>query len=221
MKITNFKYFKPLEITVEQPKTLIIEDPVYYRKIISELIYQSESNIGEFVLFDEKDKNYDISKNCLIITDMFDYVSLEKQIKTKLNNMIVNEYQIKEEATALITQINTIGVEIMNSYMYPVKFKDNLTFQDVIKMMDFTIDYSELNFLERFIEYTKMCFELLGYKLLITINFKEVISKEEYYTFKQDMMNRGILLLMIERHSNSELDFDEDVTIIDKDLCML
>ena len=84
MKITNFKYFKPLEITVEQPKTLVIEDPVYYRKIISELIYQSESNIGEFVLFDEKDKNYDIGKNCLIITNIFDYVSLEKQIKSKI-----------------------------------------------------------------------------------------------------------------------------------------
>ena len=221
MKITNFQYFKPLEITAERSKTLIIEDPIYYRKIISDLICQGESNDGEFILSDEKDKNYDIGKNCLIITDVFNFVSLEKQIKTKLNNMIVNEYQSKEEITTLIAQINNVGIEILNSYMYPVKFKDNLTFQDVVKMMDFSIDYSELNFLERIIEYTKICFELLGYKLLITANLKEVISKDEYDVFKTDLINRDIPILMIERHSNKELDFDEDVAIIDKDLCML
>lgn len=221
MKIAHFQYFKPLEITVQCSKTLIVEDPVYYRRIVSELICQSDSDVGEFILSDEKNKNYDISKSCLIITDMFNFVSLEKQIKTILNNMLINEYQSKEEITALIAQINGVGIEIMNSYMYPIKFKDNITFQDVIKVMDFTIDYSELNYLEKFIEYIKICFELLDYKLLITTGLKEIVSKKEYDVLKNDLTNRGIPLLMIERHSNSELDFCEDVTIIDKDLCML
>ncbi len=221
MKITSFQYFKPIEITSSNPKTLIIEDPIYYRKVISELINQSELNIGGFILSDDKDKILDLSKNCLIITDVFNYVSLEKQIKTKLNNLIGNEFQNKEEVIELVTQINDIGIKIINNYMYPVKFKENLTFQDVVKMMDFTIDFADLDFLEKFIEYIKICFEILRYKLLIIANLKEYVSREEYIVLKNDLINRNIPVLMIERHSNYELDAEEDMVIIDKDLCMI
>lgn len=221
MKLTHYQYFKPIEAMSNKSKTLVIENPVYYRNMIDDLFSQKESGIGEFVLSDEKNKIYDINKNCLLISDFFNFIAMEKQIKTKLANMIVNSYQSKIEIVDLMTLINEIGVGISNDFMYPIKFKELLTFQDVVKMLDFSLDFDGLGFWEKFIEYIKTCFELFDYKLLITIGLKEVISPDEYFLVMEDLQNRNIPVLMIERHAHSEMDDVLDTILIDKDLCVL
>ena len=221
MKLTHYQYFKPIEVTTEQSGTLIIENPIYYRKIINDLYLQKETGYGEFVLADSKDKIYELSKSCLLITDFFNYVSLEKQIKTKLNAVIINDYQNSDEVINLISKINEIGIDISNNYMYPIKFKETITFQDVVKMMDFSIDYEALDFWETFIEYIKLCFELFDYKILVTINLKDLISEEEFKFITGDLKNRNIPILMIERHEHKGIDDDMNTVLIDKDLCML
>ena len=221
MKLTHYQYFKPIEISSEQCKTLIIENPIYFRRIITDLYSQKETGYGEFVLSDSKEKVYELGKNCLLITDFFNYISLEKQIKTKLNGMITNDFQSSNEIVDLISKINEIGINISNDYMYPIKFKETLTFQDVVKMMDFSIDYEGMNFCEKFIEYVKTCFELFGYRLLITVNLKDLISEEEYELLIEDLGNRNIPILMIERHEHNEIDDNSNTILIDKDLCVL
>lgn len=221
MKLTHYQYFKPIEITSSQFGTLVVENPVYYRNIINDLFSQKENGDGCFVLSDENNKIYDINKSCLFVSDFFNFISQEKQIKTKLANMIVASYQTKEEIIDLITLINKIGIEIANDYMYPIKFKETLTFQDIVKMMDFSLDLDGLNFWERFIEYIKICFELFDYKLLIAIGLKEIISSDEYLLVMNDLQNRNIPVLMIERHVHLDIDDISNTVLIDKDLCVL
>lgn len=221
MKLTHYRYFKPIDITLGEPCTLVIEDPAYFRNIIIELLSQSETGIGDFILSDDKDKNYNLAKNSLIITDLFNFVALEKQIKIKLTGLIAKEYETKKVAGDLLAMVNLLGIDIMNNCQYPVKFKETITFQEIIKLMDFNINFNELNYIERFIEFVKICTDLFDYKLLVVVNIKEVMSEEEYMLFIQDIQNRGIPLLMIERFSSKELCKKCKEVIIDKDLCVI
>lgn len=220
MKIVHPEYFDPIIINGDQPETLVIENPVYFRKIVSILLFQSNTEDGDFIL-SEHDDPIAFNKNCIVISDIYNYAENDHQLKAKIQNMILNEASYSENLTSIITGLNEFGIELANRVTYSVKFKDNITLTDLIKMYDFSIDLSCYEFWEKIIEYMKLCKELLHYKLFITINLKDSISEEEYKNFNADICNSKIPLLMIERNSHENLDDICHLRIVDSDLCVI
>lgn len=220
MKIVHPEYFDPITIEEDQPETLVIESPVYFRKIVSSLLLQGNTKDGDFIL-SEHDDPIAFNKNCLVITDIYNYVENDHQLKSKIQNIIFNEASYSRKLTTIITSLNEFGIELANETQYSVKFKDNITLIDLIKLYDFTIDLSCYEFWEKIIEYMKLCKELLHYKLFITINLKDSISEDEYKDFYKDICNNRIPLLMIERNSHEKLDDIKHLRIVDSDLCVI
>lgn len=220
MKIVNFEFFDPIEIKGYIPETLVIENSEYFRRVVSGLVQQRDEDIGQFVISD-KIKTYNFSKVCLLLTDLYNSESNAKQIKTKINSLLVSEYQDIYDDTEVILKINEMGIALANAFPYDITFKNIITYSDLVKFLDFSLDFTEMEFWERFLETIKISYELLGYKLLITVNLKDSTSKEEYQKLIEDLQYRNIELLMIERHTHQELDDTNHIRIIDKDLCVL
>ena len=70
MKLLNHKYFDVIEVTEDNPETLIIEEPVLFRNVIDELNYQINNDDGDYVLSDSSSKILSLSKSVMLITDI-------------------------------------------------------------------------------------------------------------------------------------------------------
>lgn len=222
MKLVNLKYFDVIQVSAENPETLVIENPKLLRNMIEDLLYQVQSDEGEFFLSDTRQKPLVLSKNMMLISDIFHFDSSIKPLKTKIINLINNEYSEIDGKEHLMEMLNNIGIEICNSFPYQLTFKSNLTFSDVVKLLDFSLDITEGEFWDRFVEFTSACFDILDYRLLVTINLKDYTTQEEYDELIKALSYRNIPLLMIESRQHENLDKDiNHLRIIDNDLCVL
>ena len=90
MKLAYSKFFETLEFECGS-QTLVVENVELLRTIILQLKFQINNKIGDFILSDN-DAILDISKNILLITDVFEISSLSKQLKNKLQQYVESSY---------------------------------------------------------------------------------------------------------------------------------
>ena len=221
MKIVHPKYFDVISMADSIPETLVIENPLYFRETISALIQQTETDIGDFVLSDKNGDLLSLNKKCLLLTDIYHFYENDKRMKSKIQHIIVNEAQYNNKQFQLLSELNEFAINLANSVQYSVSFKEDLTIFDIVKMFDFDVSFEYLEFWEKLIEYLKMSFDLLEYKLAITVNLKDSITVNEYTQFTKDINNNKICLLMIEHNTHPGCDDPEHLHIVDEDLCIL
>lgn len=221
MKLLNHKYFDVIKVTEDCPETLIIEEPVLFRNVVDELNYQIKNDEGDFILSDDSSKILSISKNIMLITDIYNLDTYSKQLKSKLTSIITTNYSDVDGKEQMIEMLNEIGVKISNNLPYSVTYKSNIAFSDVVKVLDFSFDYSTLSFLESLTEIISTSFEILKYKMLVTVNLKDYLEKRELDEIIKYFAYKKIPLLMLERYQHYELDDYKHTRIIDKDLCVI
>lgn len=219
MIFSHHKYFEELKIKERETNYLIVENPIYFRDITSEINNQINNSVGDFYLSDEKMNNIQFSKNVIFLSNFYDLDSFSKTLKTKVNQEVMNylyEDELTIEMLNIITKFSSLAE---NTVRYPIKFKDEITLADVMKMLDLTIDYEGLTMIESILQFMQMCHESLGTKLFITSNLADYLSNEELGEFNKEISLNEITLLMLERHNNDII--DNNIHIIDKDLCMI
>lgn len=222
MKLANFVLFGNLVIDIQQPKTLIIKNSLLFRSVISTILYQVETDVGDFVLTDNDSyKELKLSSNLIIYSDMYNLTKNTKQEKAKLLQIISQEDSSMYNKNEIVEKLNDLALKISNSFDYPITYKNRITFSDVTKLLDFSIDYSDLDYIDSIVEHMKICSELLGAKIIVTVNLKDSLSAEEFQIFLNNIIRYQIPLLMIERHEHDTMDEKENTIIIDEDLCLL
>jgi len=219
MRITNPKYFDPIEIS-GCPETLIIDEGKVFRQIVSELLTQVQNDVGDYVLYDNGEIR-EMSKNCMIITDNFQYSDNSRQIKSKLQQLLAEEISGDKITTDVISAIIRYGIAVGEKTIYPITFKTDLSASDIIKMLNVGIDISDMSDLEKLIEYLKLCKEFLKLKFIILINIKDIMNDAEYDEFIKTLQYLKISTLMIERHEHPSIDDKDHTRIIDSDLCVI
>ena len=179
MKILNHRYFDVIKVAEDCPETLIIEEPVLFRNVIDELNCQIKNDEGDFIFSDDSSKVLSLSKNMMLITDIYNLDAYLKQLKNKLASIITTNYSDVDGKERLIEMLNEIGIRVANNLPYSVTYKTNVAFSDVVKFLDFSFDYSALSFLESLTEIISTSFEILKYKMLVTVNLKDYLEKRE------------------------------------------
>lgn len=220
MKIVHPEYFDVISISEDTPETLVVENSVYFREIVDSILFQKNTEVGDYVVSDHNEI-LSFSKSCLLITDIYNYYENDRQLKTKIQNMVLNEAQYSDKPRHLLADLNDYAIDMANTIPYSVKFKENITITDLIKFFDYSLDLSNFDFWERLLEYMKICKEQLNYKLVITVNLKDSISTEEYTEFIKYVADNKICLLMIERNIHDNLDETGHIRIVDSDLCVI
>ena len=221
MRLVNFKYFDVINISDENPETLVLENPNHFMGVLQSLKYQCETDEGDYVLSDENFRLLPLSKSLIVIKDFLDFELYSKQLKNKLLGLISTNYNDLDSQKDVIANLNELAVEIVNNLPYSISFKQTINFTDLIKFLDFSFDYSGFTVWEQFSEYVSTIFDLLDYKILVTVNLKDYVDNDEYIELIKFFKNKKIPTLMIERYTHEELDDISHIRIIDEDLCVL
>ena len=112
MTLSCYELQAPLEITENGVATLVIENPVFYRSFIEDLLLQSQSCSSRFTLA-EGNTVLNLSKEAEIITDIFRLPFESRTVQSRVNQAAADELGLLSESSAeLLGRINAVGAAL-------------------------------------------------------------------------------------------------------------
>ena len=220
MILVNPNYFDPISITEEYPETLVIEDNAYYRRIMIDLIEQSKSGQGDFVL-SEENEILNFTSAVLVVTDLLQSDFSDRTLKTKLQQTIAYDFRADPAVASIREELYQFCFRICTDYSLPVSFRTDLTAIDLIKMMDFSLDLSTSSWVDKILLFLEAERALLKKNLFLFSGLKDLMSQEEYTSLEKELKYRKYNVLMLEHREHVNIDDKDHLQIIDKDLCLI
>lgn len=219
MKLANSKFFETLEFECGL-QTLVVENVELLRTIILQLKFQINNKIGDFILSDN-DEILDISKNILLITDVFEISGLSKQLKNKLQQYVESSYDNDDLYQDIYQKLIEFGNDLTNSSPYPLCFNQEISKFDIIKLLNIQFEHNYSSLLEEVIDYIDIFSQIIKTKLFVFVSLRSFLTDEEFNNFMKIMDYKGIRVLLIERYLLLDTGTNNNVHIIDKDLCVI
>ena len=219
MTFSCYELQTPLEITENKHATLVIENPIFYRNFIMDLLLQSQNCSSRFTI-SNGNIVLDASKEVEIITDIFNVSFDSKAIQNKINQLIFEEFNISDYTLAeLLNKINEVGASIVSSLNFEVNYMPISDFNGILKLLGFYIETENLSLPEKIMEYIGFLNLYCGKKLFIILNLKSALTQEEFFEFVKLLRYKKINILLIENQKGEIVEENENVRIIDNDLC--
>lgn len=219
MKLANSKFFETLDFECGS-QTLVVENIELLRTIILQFKFQINNKIGDFILSDN-DAILDISKNIILITDVFEISGLSKQLKNKLQQYVESSYDNDDLYQDVYQKLIEFGNDLTNSSPYPLCFNQEISKFDIIKLLDIQFEHNYSSLLEEVIDYIDIFSQIIKTKLFVFVSLRSFLTDEEFNNFMKIMDYKGIRVLLIERYLSLDNGINNNVHIIDKDLCVI
>ena len=222
MKIINREWHRQIELEENVIHTLILENKVYYREIILELLRQHKGLEGNFIL-SEKNKEISFDKHSYFISDLFNIDINNKKILTKVYATL--QKQVEED----IIEYNQL-TSVIKRYFERLIFNNNLDLEQdeeidvmaLLKLGDFKIHFEESNYLEKIIKYMRVLVDLCGVKVIFLIGLHSIFNNYEIRQFYKEICLNKIKMVNIETQQFSDYSnegYKELIYIFDKDNC--
>ncbi|WP_277301335.1 type II-A CRISPR-associated protein Csn2 [Veillonella montpellierensis] len=203
--------------------TLFIENMMYFRQTLMELLHQTMGSDGHWVITEEQ-QHIDCKKSVILVTDFFQLEGNQKPILSKLQAYLTS---VADEEQALLYEINDILQRLYHKIIIQapieVGHKEFLTAQDLIKAGDFRFELDNLSPLERVVTYLDIISDLLKSKLIILVNLRKYMTEEELKLVYKHCICKKIRIFCIESgYSCKSIDESlETIYTIDNDLCFI
>ena len=156
-----------------------------------------------------------------MITDVFEISSLSKQLTNKLQQYVETSYDNDDLYQDVYHKLIEFGNDLINSVPYPLCFSQSLTKIDIIKMLDIQLEHNYSSLLEEVIDYIDIFSQIIKTKLFVFVSLRSFLTDEEFNNFMKIMDYKGIRVLLIERYLLLDNGINNNVHIIDKDLCVI
>lgn len=198
---------------------IVIENPKFLRKIISDLALQSFEN-GLSLTEDGKPLKF-VSEIDIIFNPLkLDFNN--RRALTTLFKLLVKS-SVSEEKYMETNQFKT---EILK-YFASLVDSENFNFEvepgvfeidSLAKAINLHIVGDEDNFVELICDYMSMMAELVGTKLFVFVNLRQFLEKKEIAQLIGNMKNHQLQALLIESCDYGKITGVERL-VVDKDLC--
>lgn len=218
--LAHFDWQTPIEFD-KNLQCLIIENPECFYETVNKLNKAIGGEDCGFILTDERQKEFTISKSVDMICD---YVALslnDKKILTPLYKKLqteYTEYDLEREFVELQGQ----GMRLLDSIIFRSDFDliygDGITISDLFKVFDLRVNDEYNSPIEKIVSYVNVKSSLSNVKLLILVNASCYFNKEELNEIAKHCEYKKIAVLLIESAVKSDLPC-EKVRVIDRDLC--
>lgn len=219
MMLSCYELQTPLEIEAGKTVTLVIEDPVFYRNFVNDLLAQAKDLSSRFMLFDG-DKDLSLSKDAEIITDIFHISFDSRALQNKVNQVVSEEFSASyADSTDILSRINEIGAELLSSLDFEANYTPLTDFNGIIKLLGFAVDTQGMSLPERIMEYTDFLNRYCGKRFFVLLNLRSALTRSEFLEFAKIAEYKKISFLLIENHQTENCDEGESIRIIDGDLC--
>lgn len=214
-----YEFQKPLEIKENRVTVLTLENPVFYRQFIMDIIAQTQNCSSRFTLSDDKEI-YQFSKNVELITDIFNLSFDSRFFQSKINQIVLEESRnYGTETQNLINEINNLGAQVLSSLNFEANYTPISDIGGILKLFGFYFDGEAMSITERIIEYLNFLNLFSEKKLFIILNLKSIITQKEYDEFIKLLQYKKINVLLIESRLSEISNESEIIKIIDNDLC--
>lgn len=222
MKSLKHEWIKE-EILLENNRftTLVLENQKFFRDFIFQLEKQIRED-EEFLVFSEDLKPLLLSKEAVLITDLFLIPFDEKKAITLIYKDL--EKKMNEDLRIGLNKVNSIIGDYLSDitydYFLPLTFDDELSLASLLKLTNVRPDYDTLNYLDALIKRIKMISVLLKKNIFFLVNLHDLLDEEELKTFYHEINLLHIDVIAIDAHEpKTKLKDYEKIIIIDKDLC--
>ena len=197
--------------------SLIVENKKSYRKIIEDLVNNSNIEDGNIIL-SKNNKLVMPEKEIFVFLDYFNF-DINKFVLNKyykeLKNLSENEFL---NETLEIKEILKDYINKLIENNYSLKFEDDLDISQILKAFSIKFERSEDLLLNLF-EWLKILNELLGYEIFFFINLENFLSENELLEFSKFIVYNEYKVVFLENFYRNKLSDNDNLIIIDNDLC--
>lgn len=198
---------------------LCVENALQFRKFLEDFHCQIDGFNGKFVL-SENEKNIDFSKSVAVITDYFSLDFSEKKLQNKLYAVLqtICEEQFKVDFAKFNEEFYRLFNKLNNESPFELDCDTDPSISALLKCFGVSFSCENSSFIEKLCKYAEILFNLLSLKLIVFVNLKSYLSKDEielvykFFTYN----NINIFLLESTFQQKNEWEF---CVIVDNDLC--
>ncbi len=212
---------RPLTFRENRIQVLIIEEPAALREFLEELERQIAGDTGRIVL----GENYvplELSRSALLLTDPLHPETESRKLATKILQSASRAAEAHEDRILRIMgEINALAEELSLELDFTAAYTALEDPAALLKLMDFHPDRESMELPELLLEWMRLQRLFFGDRLYILYGLKALLTDSELQSFYRSVCYEKYDLLLIEAYQRESQFPEEEVTIIDKDLCVI
>lgn len=222
MKLSHPLFSAPVYFHENRIPVLVFESPVVFRNMVLCLTHASEEGEGEFVL-SINNALLKAEDHIHVFMDFTHLSEIDKRLQTKAIHALVKsaQDQLSLEIHNLSFEIRSFLSKLSAIADFPSAYEESENLSELLKAMDFHVDFSSLPPIEALYEQICLIHRLSKNQLFVLINAKSFFSSEELASLYKMTTYNKINLLLMESHIPEIVREYESVTLFDKDLCEL
>lgn len=220
MNIISEYFDSSFELKSEVINTLLIENRELFISFIKQLYIEMSTEEGKIILQDEL-KELSFNKYAELIIDPFAIDPNNAKNLKKLYERI-----IKNSSNEEIYEKRLVFENILKDYLEEIVFLsdyeliyDNIDYQNIFKAVNLHIDTETKNLASMIIDYMRTSSDLSGTKLFIFVNLDNFLTDEDLIELQNFISYNNIIVFCLQNQLNRKLIENENLRIIDEDLC--
>lgn len=206
------------DITPGIVNTLVVEEPIFYRDIIRDMLLLFDGKRSGFVLSEGIDE-IKIKDDIVFCDNFFNF-----EISKKINTLLLKQFCCKIQADEFkYHEFYQKGYEMLSElaldYNSKIVLTDSLDVNLLLKLYNPCVDlsYCETD-VELIIEYVKTLVEFANLKVIFFLGIENYFAKDEIEQIILHCKYNDVSVFLLESNRRYILD-DEKCVIVDKDLC--
>lgn len=200
--------------------TLAIHNDLFFRKIIENIldVYTKREENNRIVICDDNCNPLDITKDSLIITDIYSYDLSSRAITAALykniqDNSDIDQTKIEQIESNIFDILNNINIDFSQNLSY----QSTISMNDILKMAHVGLEVNlRNNYIDRLYGIIDSAQQLLSKQLVVLVNQRQLLSHSELRALLQYVEDNHFSVLFIEKICKDKLD-SEGLLSIDDD----
>lgn len=222
IKLISTLFEKEISLDTSKFFTIVIENKSVNYDVCKYLYDDFRSNTDYFKIFEE-DKRLEISSEAAFIFNLF---SLDLNTKRNINALYrllkrissnCLENNIKEIRDSILEMVKQISLDLEIELDVNNQVKE----EDLFKIVDLRFSESDSSNLLRLKKYIETMYELSRIKIFFIYHLHDYFEKEDINILFHELSYKNISIFDIEQSSDFEKADNEQIIIIDRDLCTI
>lgn len=199
--------------------TVTVEAPKVFRQMVGDIWNQSEGEEGGWIL-SQSENELSISKVCEVVINPFFLNLNDKKMVTALYNQLKLIAETEQyEATAEINSNLYAYIDgLISTLPYSMTCDMEVDMSSLFKTYHVRLD--EYAGIDGIIDYLRLRHQVIGIQVIIWINGKQYMTKEEFEEVYRALSYEKVQLVILEGSQSDRSEYEESL-ILDKDLCII
>ena len=201
--------------------TLAIHTDLFFRKIIENILdaYTKREENNRIVICNDNCNPLDITKDSLIITDIYSYDLSSRTITAALykniqDNSDIDQTKIEQIESSIFDILDNINIDFSQNLSY----QSTISMNDILKMAHVGLEVNlRNNYIDRLYGIIDSAQQLLSKQLVVLVNQRQLLSHSELRALLQYVEDNHFSVLFIEKICKDKLD-SEGLLSIDDDV---